>query len=207
MDRAPVHLIAALPAEAKPVVSRFNLARVQTERAFPVYRNQRISLVVSGVGKANAAAASAFLYALNGFPDGAIWINLGIAGHKDLPLGKAVLAHRITDTASGRHWRPSIAIYAPCDTVTLETLDKPNFDYSRDCAFDMEASGFYATAIRFSSPDRVQCLKVISDNQDSPGPGIDAATVRCLIGGNLTMLETLIEGLSTLASQVGTMNE
>ena len=102
MDRALVHLIAALPAEVKPLISRFNLQRVQPDRVFPVYRNRHISLVVSGVGKVNAAAASAFLYALNGFPNSAVWINLGIAGHKDLALGDAVLAHRITDAGSGR---------------------------------------------------------------------------------------------------------
>ena len=58
MSEYLVHLITALPAEAKPLVSRFNLKRVQPERAFPVYRNQHISLVVSGVSKTNAAAAS-----------------------------------------------------------------------------------------------------------------------------------------------------
>jgi nucleoside phosphorylase len=200
MDRAPVHLIAALPAEVKPLISRFNLERVQPDRVFPVYRNRHLSLVVSGVGKVNAAAASAFLYALNGFPNGAVWINLGIAGHKDLPLGDAVLAHRITDAASGRQWHPPLAIHAPCKTVGLETLDEPNFDYPRDSAFDMEASGFYATAVRFSRAELVQCLKVISDNGDSPGHGIDAATVRRLIGAKLALLEALIVGLGALTS-------
>ena len=89
----------------------------------------------------------------------------------------------------------------------METLDQPNFDYVRDSAFDMEASGFYATAVRFSRAELVQCLKVISDNRDSPGHGIDASTVRRLIGGKLDLLEALIEGLSVLASQTGMMNE
>lgn len=201
MNDHPAHLVTALPAEAKPVISRFGLKRLQPDCDFPVYRNRHISLVISGVGKTNAAAASALLHALNGCPANAIWINLGIAGHGNLPPGRAVLAASITDMASGKSWQPPIEFEPPCASVSLETLDRPDFDYRRRGAFDMEASGFYATALRFSPPQLVHCLKVISDNREQSGWGVSGATVRRLIEARLDLLEELLSRLTALATQ------
>jgi len=203
MADTPIHLVTALPAEAKPVSSRFGLERLQAACGFPVYRNRHISLVVSGVGKANSAAAGALLQGLSGCPANAIWLNLGIAGHCDLPVGQAVLARSITDAASGASWQLPMEIDPPCPSVALETLDRPDFDYERSCAFDMEASGFYATALRFSPPQLVHCLKVISDNREQSGWGISGATVRRLIEGQLDLLEILMERLTLHVAQSG----
>jgi hypothetical protein len=167
-----------------------------------VYRNQHISLVVAGVGKANAAAATAFLYAANGCPIHAIWVNLGIAGHRRLPVGEAVLAHRIGDAASDRYWYPPLAIRPPCPTAEVTTLDRPDFDYAREGVFDMEASGFYATASRLSTGELVHCLKVISDNGVQPGHGIDGAAVYRLIGSQLDLLDELLGRVGTLANEL-----
>lgn len=202
MNGNPVHLVTALPAEAAPVTSRFDLKRRQPDCGFPVYRNRHISLVVSGVGKTNAAAASASLHALNHCPANAIWINLGIAGHGKLPRGEAVLAHSITDAATGETWRPPVHILPPCTHVGLETLDRPDFDYERRSAFDMEASGFYATAVRLSPPQLVHCFKVISDNREQSGRGISAALVRRLIADRLDLLQELLDRLTTIAGRL-----
>jgi len=202
MNEPLVCLVVALPAEAKPVASWFNLKRVQPETGFPVYRNEHIALVVSGVGKANAAAAIAYLFARFGCPRDRIWVNLGIAGHDTLPVGSVFLAHRIEDVAGGRRWFPPLAIHAPCDTRTLRTLDQPDFDYRHEEAMDMEASGFYATAIRFSSAELVQCLKLVSDNAEQSGQGIRADEVLALIGSGLDVLDELLERLGWLANQL-----
>ena len=65
----------------------------------------------------------------------------------------------------------------------------------------MEASGFYATAVRFSRPELVHCLKVISDNREQPGRDISAAMVRRLIAGRLDLLQELLSRLTALAGQ------
>ena len=202
MKEHSIHLVSALPAEAKPVIAHFGLKRLQPDCGFPVYHNRHVTLVLSGVGKSNAAAATALLQARNGCPANAIWINLGIAGHGDLPLGEAVLAHSITDRASGESWRLPMAFLPPCDSVKLQTLDRPDFDYRRAGAFDMEASGFYPTALRFSQPQLVHCFKVISDNREQSGLGIGGAAVRRLIEPRLELLEELMKRLTTLAAQL-----
>lgn len=197
MAQLALHIVTALPAEAKPLSTHYSLQRIQPDRGFPVYRNGGICLIVSGPGKANAAAATAFLHALSGCPEHAIWINLGIAGHADLAIGEGFLAERICDTASGHNWETERMSNPPCPVGTLETLDQADFDYQRDGAFDMEAAGFYQTAIRFVAPERICCLKIISDNRQNPGHGISGKTVRRLIENKLPLLDRLI----------GTLNE
>ena len=94
-----------------------------------------------------------------------------------------------------------VACVRTCDSVELETLERPDFDYRRKGAFDMEASGFYPTALRFSQPQLVHCLKVISDNREQSGRGISGADVRRLIEQRLALLEDLMVHLTTLAAQ------
>jgi nucleoside phosphorylase len=191
-----IHLITALPAEAKPIVARLGLQRRQGECAFPVFEKGRISLLISGVGKLQAAAACGFLHALKACPRQAIWLNIGIAGHADKAIGSPLLASCVRDAASGQHWDRPLNFAAPCDSETLETLDAADFDYQRGGAFDMEASGFCAVAERFSPAERVNCLKIVSDNRQQAGHGLNAAKVRLLISEQLDLIETLLARLS-----------
>ncbi len=202
MSESLVHLVTALPAEAKPIVSWFKLKRDLPEKGFPVYRNQHISLIVSGVGKTNAAAACGFLQALNGHPVNPIWLNVGVAGHADWDIGDAFLVHHIRDTGSGRQWFPPLAFRLPCPSASLHTLDLPDFSYEQDHALDMEASGFYPSALRFSTAELVHCLKVVSDNAKHPGHGLDAKSVQVLIGSQLDLLDDLLGRLGFLANQL-----
>jgi hypothetical protein len=94
----------------------------------------------------------------------------------------------------------------PCPTLELATLDRPDFGYRRDGLCDMEASGFCATALRFSPPGLVHCLKVISDNREQSGRGISGARVRELIGQHLELLEELTDRLTTQAGRLATGN-
>ncbi len=202
MNDPLVYLVTALPAEAKPVASWFNLKRVLPESAFPVFRNEHVALTVSGVGKLNAAAATAFLFARFGCPRDRIWVNLGIAGHANLDVGTPLLAHCVEDTGSGRRWYPPFAVHAPCATEALQTLDRADFDYARQGAFDMEASGFYGTAVRFSTAELVHCLKLVSDNAKNPGQDMNAEQVYALVGSQLDVLDELLERLGWLANQL-----
>jgi nucleoside phosphorylase len=192
----PVNFVVALPAEAKPIAAFFDLRRQAPHGDFPVYRGGSVSLVVSGVGKAAAAAATEFLHGLDGAQDKPIWINLGIAGHGDLPIGEALLARSITDAASGSRWHPPLMVDLPLRTENLITLDQPAFDYGRSAAFDMEASGFLPTALRFTRPELVHCFKVVSDNRDSPAGAINRKRVSAWISQQQNTLALLLQRLN-----------
>jgi nucleoside phosphorylase len=189
-----VNLVVALPAEAKPVIAKFGLRR-RPDRGFPLYQGKRLSLVLSGPGKAAAAAATRWLWAQTGYPGQAVWLNLGIAGHRDRPLGQAVLAARILDVDSGDQWDLPRRSGIPVERETLITLDRPGNAYPKTGALEMEAAGFYAMARRFSPPERIHCLKVISDNAANPTSRIDGAKVRQWLTAHLATLELLLRWL------------
>ena len=71
------------------------------------------------------------------------------------------------------------------------TVDRPELGYNEPGAFDMEASGFYATACRFASAELVQCLKVVSDGPEAAAEKLTSKAVRGLIEDRLAMVEAV----------------
>jgi len=195
-----LNFVIALPAEAKPIIKRFQLKRRSPDMGFPVYQGNEVWLVVSGPGKTAAAAAAAHLHALSGFKSSSVWLNIGVAGQGGRPLGEGILAHRITDRAGGRSWYPPLVFEPPCPTESLLTVDQPQTDYAPGTAYDMEASGFYATACRFSTGELIHCYKVISDNHTSSARKLSGPAVMGYIGERLPEIERLAEILGQLAS-------
>jgi len=157
--------VIAYSAEATALINYFRLEK-QQQQEFPLYRADDISLVISGSGKSNAAAATAYLYGKTGFHSDAVWINLGIAGHAVDAPGSTSLASKVIDVATQRVLHLSLPDKPPWKTSALYTYDQPHRSHQGDKGvFDMEASGFAFTARRFTQPQFVHCIKVISDNQ------------------------------------------
>ncbi len=157
--------VVAYRAEAAALISHYRL-ELQQQQEFPLYSADDIALVISGNGKSNAAAATAYLYGKTGFHSDAVWINLGIAGHADDAPGNTYLASKIIDVATERVLHLSLPHQPPWKTAALYTYEQPHRSNQRDKGLcDMEASGFAFTARRFSQPHLVHCIKVISDNQ------------------------------------------
>lgn len=184
--------VVAMRPEARPLIRHYGLQQDPGCDLFRVYRRDGIALVVAGIGKVRAAAATACLgLTVNGRD--AVWINVGVAGHGEREVGEAVLAHTVRDAATGRTWRPEIAFASPTPTDEVITVDDVERDFRRPAAYEMEAAGFYPIARRFSGPDRVHCLKVISD-----GPGVAPESL------TRDRLASLIEGrLETVGKLVG----
>ena len=185
-----LRFVVALEAEARPLIERYRLFR-KGSGAFSWYRRDRVALVVSGIGKTAAAAAVSYLHLAAGGKRHAAWLNVGIAGHGARPVGEALLAHKIRDRSSGRSWYPPQVFAPPCATDLVTTVDQPELGYDEPGAFDMEASGFYATACRFASAELVQCLKVVSDGPGAAAEKLTSKAVRGLIEDRLAMVEAV----------------
>ena len=191
-------LVVALPAEAKPINRHFRLVRDNQADAFPLYRNLEMALVISGVGREAAQAATRWLGSMTGAKQ-AIWINLGTAGHPLRAVGDGLLANEIVDDASGRCWTPRIPIDPPCDCERLTTFATAVTDYRTGGLCDMEAAGFYPAACNLTTRERVQCLKIVSDNPLQPTSKITGRMISDLIGNRLGILEQLIHQLEKTA--------
>ncbi|MDE2813288.1 MAG: hypothetical protein OXM01_09700 [Gemmatimonadota bacterium] len=167
---------------------------------YRICAGEQTHLIVSGIGKVAAAAATAYLRALIGDAPAA-WLNIGIAGHGSQAVGTALLAHKVVDAASGKPFYPIFTAPSPCRTTLLHTVDRVQSP-AGDAAYDMEASGFCEAAQRFATSERVHCLKIVSDNPQSPYQTLNAERVEALIESQLDTVAQVGEHLRTLSQQL-----
>jgi hypothetical protein len=201
-------LVTALLCEAKPLISNFNLKHVNEIRHFSVYRKDGITLIVSGIGQVAAASACGFYYGYALSADAqrqsknTAWLNIGLAGHSELEVGKGFMAHRVIDSATDKSWYPTLVFKPSCPTDTLWTVNKACSDYSRQGGIDMEAAGFYATASRFSTTELIHSFKVVSDNPSAPVRKFSKDEASDLIRENLCTIKIVIEELQGLQNNL-----
>jgi hypothetical protein len=192
MRQHAIRFVVALPSEAKPINRHFSLVRDNRAEAFSLYRNGSMALVISGVGSGLAAQATGWLRSY--LPDPAIWFNVGIAGHPHRAIGEALLAHRIVDQQSGRQWQRSYR-ELPCPSGTLITCIEPERDYPDDALYDMEGASFCAALDAAGTDHSAHCLKIVSDNLQSPVDNINREMINGLMERNLPLLERLCHAL------------
>jgi hypothetical protein len=65
----------------------------------------------------------------------------------------------------------------------------------------MEASGFYSVAESYSTREMIHCLKIISDNSQSPAGKITTDLVEELISRNLSIITELVRKLQFLSME------
>lgn len=129
MQKHPViGMVMATMLEAKPFVTHTPLTKI-SQYPFPVYRNDHMIVVISGIGKANAAMA-AFHCCKEFSPD--LIVNAGAAGAVDqmFPLGECYHIDRIVeydrlDFATGGPTIHSPNTIDGLQTAILATQDKP----------------------------------------------------------------------------------
>jgi hypothetical protein len=160
--------VVALPCEAKPVIDHYRLKKSTRHRAFDLFQNDEMICVISGIGKTCAAAASAWVAGLQHASASICWINLGIAGGADHNIGDIFWLSKITETRNDRSYYPLSVLHSDIKTASCISLDQACVDYHPSDLYDMEASAFFSTAIRFSSAQLVHSLKVIGDNRQQP---------------------------------------
>lgn len=156
-----IHFIVATYYEARPLIEIFNLNKIQTN--LNLYKNDEVSLTISGIGKVNCAVSVAQTFYEFKKSYNNIWINVGLAGHRSLQIGEISLVNKITDNSSQKTFFTFIADFN-IQSFECLTCDKENKNYSNNL-FDMECSGFFESARKFSTRELIQSLKIISDNQ------------------------------------------
>lgn len=175
MEKDPViGLIFATMTEAKPFVQ--GMALEKTEIApFSVFEKARIVLVISGIGKANAAMAAA--YCCQTF-EPAFVCNLGAAGATDSSLALGAMVH-VTEAIE--YDRPELRsnkphVHSPhilegFPLAKVATQDTPVIDPSKReeiaslaTLVDMEAASIIQACGRFQT--KCVIFKFVSDTPD-----------------------------------------
>lgn len=201
-----LHLIVALAPEARPLIRHLRLKTVATAPGYRLHRGDDIWLVQSGAGRVQAAGATAFLAARSReeaeAPGPTFWLNVGIAGARDEELSTALLAHKITEEATGHRYYPAFPFEIPLPGAELLTVDRPREDLPPGLAVDQEASGFFAVASRFATAECVHALKIVSDNRDHSLTEISPETVEARVHERLDAVDDCLEIGRELVSEL-----
>jgi adenosylhomocysteine nucleosidase len=191
-----IHLVVAHSAEARPLVARYDLRGENGHGAFPVYRGDSLVVAVGGPGKTAAASAAGYLFAAGGGGRDAAWVNLGMAGHAELEIGRGLLAHKVVDEGSGACWYPPLTIETACPSATVHTVEGLEEDYEGDRLYDTEAAGFFAAASRFATCELVHAFKIVIDNHGATlGESFTPEVMEDLVASKLGVLDGLFDDL------------
>ena len=196
-----MNFLVALQPEARPLIDRLKLKKRNGTHPFSVFENETHRLVISGIGRIQAAAATGFLLGQQDGRPQAI-INLGIAGHGSLDLGTAFLANRIFHSREKGIYYPPAALESKISKSGLQTMDAPEKDYPEPIGYDMEAHAFCSIAYQFITRELVQVIKVVSDNPSAPLTDFDPKLATDLLFENLSIVEEISEQLEALEREI-----
>lgn len=191
-----LNLVTALPCEAKPLIEHWHLKKIcDKQLPFPIFVNkeQTIHLIISGVGKTKAAMATTFLHLFTGSQTTHCFLNIGIAGSTEFPLGKCLIAHKIIEASTQRCWYPFVSLLKNKPQSVLVTHDTPQQVYPAAGLVDMEGSAFFQAASHYVTQEQIQIIKIVSDNDAHSLNKINQDSVKNLIKENLPMIIEIVQ--------------
>ncbi|HOO45226.1 MAG TPA: hypothetical protein PLM29_03275 [Deltaproteobacteria bacterium] len=166
-----IGLVFATMIEAGPFIQGLSLTGTM-EKPFEVYENDRISLIISGIGKANASMACTYLITAR---TPSLICNLGAAGATTdrYRLGQCLHVHKIIEPdrpglITGKPHEHQTVMLDGFETAVLATQDRPVITgVERDMIapaadlVDMEAASIAQVCRRMAVPCYI--FKFISD--------------------------------------------
>ena len=146
-----------------------------------------MSCIVSGMGANKMIQAVQWGNNLFQQQNKISWINLGIAGHKSLPVGTAVLINQASLSNNTEILDTQTKIKHHFESKSILSILQENTGYKDDYLFDMEAHAFLKETSTLSSLKQCQSIKVISDNSETT-PTRNKEKISNLIAGNMKQI-------------------
>ena len=179
-----IRFVVALRAEAEPLIAYYGMTAKDG-----VFCAPRAHLVVTGVGKTQAALGVLELRRARTPSGDDLWLNVGIAGHGDRAPGALIVASRVVDDSTGYAFAPPLPAGLAIETSPVRTVEVPESSFSTPAVYDMEASAFFRAALEAAPRDRVHALKVVSDNRATGTRALTKRAVSDLIARHVEAID------------------
>ena len=198
-----IHVVVALTAEARPLVAHFHLEPMAELEPLKAVRGADLTLVVSGVGKDVAAQAVDQLANARSVDKPAVWLNIGVAGHRQLEIGTMAVARSVTDAESGTVFELEPPEDLHLTLADVRTVAHVETRYESEALYEMEASAFCERASMWTPPELIQVAKIVSDNRRSGSLCVSARQVQGLIEDNFPHIDRVISRMHRRARRLG----
>ena len=183
-----INIVVAMKREATPLINYWNLK--ENSKNFYSNKKKKNNLIISGIGKKKAEKATIYIgQKTNNY----FFLNIGIAGHKNFKLGEIILISKVTDNKNKYSWYPSLLWKTKIKKSPLMTVIFPKIRYTTNYLYDMEAAGFFKGARNFVGPEKVQCIKIVSDNKDSSIFKISSKKIENWVYSKTTIINKLVK--------------
>ena len=189
-----IRWVIALKEEAETIIIEYKMVLLSEVTVFPIYRNSIGThwLIISGIGKHNAAAATLYLYEKSKAVKWTSWINIGIAGSGKGEYGNLCLVDKIINLANLKITYPDTMKKSTLSKMELLTSDIPITDYNSKELIDMEGSAFYDIASKITSRELIGILKIISDGPLNHIKKLNKLNISNLIKSNILNIKKVI---------------
>ena len=151
-----LYIVTALKPEAQAFVEKYKLQK-ETLGKFKVFKNQKMMVIVSGVGVYNAMMATQTLINYFDITDDDIYLNVGICGaNNSYKIGEILEISQII-------YEQQNYLLNDNDKNTITCLDK-EATQATFAIVDMESFGFYDAVIHSPAIKNRFMFKMVSDH-------------------------------------------
>ena len=158
-----INIVCAFGAEAQPIVKGLGLQMVDSNLPFPLYQNKETRLIVCGMGNDNAFESTRRLIASQHTLCGGKWLNFGVAGSAQWPIGTFVFAKSVCTRNQPEPWLLDHRSPPDFTTACICNVDTVEKRYDVPHVYEMESLG-YLNALKHYQLDRqALILKLITD--------------------------------------------
>lgn len=195
--------VVALRPEANALIKKFNLKSFSNHLNFPIYINRKNghALVISGVGAIKSAVATMHLN--NTFNPGQFvaWINIGIAGHFQGPVGTLFQAIKVVNNDNGKSFFPGLRFSKLVKAAELYTVSSSENEFALPVLYDMEAAGFCEIAPSLSCNELTFVLKIVSDTSEQSQSLVTKKMIADLFKKNSAMIDNLLQAVAEIVDR------
>ena len=176
-------IVCAIFSEAKALIEFYDL-KLTAKKPFNIFENDGMALIISNMGKINAAVATAYIATIKK-PDKIINIGICASVGKNRQIGSLYKIRSVIEASSGKK-----AVISNEGEV-LYCFDKPVENKPKEnILIDMESYGFYAAASKFVKKEDIKIYKIVSDYLEVSH--IDSKFVYTLMKNNLSKFEEIV---------------
>lgn len=194
-----IYVFMALYAEAKPLIEKLELKKINSRFKFTQYESPEICLTITGVGSIAASTAVGAVCASRDIDAADILVNIGSCAGSASSLHGIYLIHKITDEVTGRTYYPDMLYKHTFDEVeiitipSVKTREKVEIVSNSRLLYDMEAAAVYQAGSYFVGPHQMQFLKVVSDegNGEAVTPDMLTECMHMHVDAMAELLDTL----------------
>lgn len=165
-----IYISVALGIEAKPIIKYFNLKRDNSIKKLQVFKNERVTLIITGVRILKSAIALTYILSQSEIDEDDIFLNIGICGAKSekYSIGDIVLCNKIINLELEKSYYPDMVFNHSFKEGSLESFNTPVYceDEVVGDLVDMEGAGLFEATTYFFQSYQLNFIKIVSDYLD-----------------------------------------